>query len=189
MDEVILGPLSEIEIDELLRLGDDHFTEDDRNFIKDIAGGHPYLLQLTASVLWEIYEEGKEKNAMQRQQQAGRIVYDHVKEKLNMSWESWDQNRQKVFLSIALVPLEKQLKIRHIDVKSISKEINRYKMELDHLERYGFLKRDDTGNWQVYLGIFLRFLGEKVKPKYRGKHLDENRAKLSKLSFLRKLGL
>jgi hypothetical protein len=187
MDEVILGALTEGEIDELLRLADDRFTEDDRRFIKDIAGGHPYLLQLTASILWDIYEDGDEGEAMERQQSAGRVLYDQVKEKLDKTWKSWDENMQKVFVSIALVSLEKPLKIRHIDVKSISQEINRYKMELDNLERYGFLKTDEKENRQVYPGIFLRFIGDKVKPKYRGKQPDEKISKLS--SFLRKVGL
>jgi hypothetical protein len=190
MDEVILGPLSETEIDKLLRLGNDYFTEDDRNFIKDIAGGHPYLLQLTASILWEIYETENEENAIKRQQQAGQILYERMKEQLNFVWESWDESTQKVFVSIALVLLDKELKIQHIDVRSISKEIKRYKTELDNLERYGFLKKDDEGNWQVYSGIFLRFIGDKVKPKYRGKHQEGNISKLPQFSsFLRKLGL
>jgi len=189
MDEVILGPLAEGDIDELLRLADDRFTEDDRCFIKNIAGGHPYLLQLTASILWDIYEDGEDDDAMERQQNAGRVLYDQVKEKLNKTWESWDENMQKIFVSIALVALEKPLKIRHIDIKSINQEINRYKMELHELKQYGFLKTDEMGNWQVYPGIFLRFIGDKVKPKYRGKQPDENIPKPSKFSFLRKLGL
>jgi len=178
MDEVILGPLAEIEVDKLLRLSDEHFTEDDCNFIKDIAGGHPYILQLTASILWKIYAAGNEKDAIKRQQQAGQLLYERMKEQLNFVWESWDESTRKVFVSIALVLLDNELKIQHIDVRSISKEIKRYKTELDNLERYGFLKRDDEGNWQVYSGIFLRFIGDKVKPKYRGKHQDSNRPML-----------
>jgi hypothetical protein len=190
MDEVILGPLTEVEIDKLLHLGDEHFTEDDRHFIKDIAGGHPYLLQLTASILWEIYEEGNEEEAMKRQQEAGQLLYEHLKEQLDFVWESWDEKTQKVFVSIALVLLDKELKLQHIDAISISKEIKRYKMELDDLERYGFLKSDNEGNWQVYSGIFLRFIGDKVKPKYRGQHQDGDISKLPQFSrFLRKLGL
>ncbi|EDN71115.1 conserved hypothetical protein [Beggiatoa sp. PS] len=189
MDEVILGPLSEIEIDKLLHLGDEYFTENDRHFIKDIAGGHPYLLQLAASILWEIYEAEHEKNAIERQRQAGRVVYDHVKEQLNMTWEDWDKNTQRIFLAVALVPLDKELKIQHVDIKSVNEEAKRYKKELDNLERYGFLKKDNTGNWQVYPGIFLRFISERMKPKYRGKQPEENIPKVSKFSFLKKLGL
>jgi hypothetical protein len=59
MDEVILGPLAETDIDKLLRLGDDYFTKDDHCFIKQIAGANPYVLQLTASILFDSYKDKK----------------------------------------------------------------------------------------------------------------------------------
>jgi hypothetical protein len=37
-------------VKELLDQDDTHFSDDDRRFIKEIAGEHPYLLQIAASV-------------------------------------------------------------------------------------------------------------------------------------------
>ena len=188
MHEVILGPLAEVERDKLLGLADDRFTADDRDFITKLAGGHPYLLQLAASILWDIYEDGNEEDAMARQQQAGQLLYDYVKEKLNIAWESWNEDTQKAFTAIALIQIKKLkiMKIEHINLKKIDMEINRYRLELNNLERYGFIKKDNDGNWQIYPGIFLRFIESRLKPEYRGKYQDGNAQKPA--NFFKRLG-
>lgn len=190
MDEVILGALPEDDIDKLLQLDDDHFTTDDRIFIKQIAGGNPYLLQLTASILFDSYEEKNEQTIEERHRNVGTELYKTIKEKLNMTWNSWKENMKQVFLSIALVQLGKDNRYKYVDIESLNREIKNFKTELENLERYGFIKIDDRGDWQIYSGIFLRFIDEKIKDKYRGKDQNENIPKQSRFSkFLKKLGL
>lgn len=78
MDEITLGPLSEADIDTLLHQGDAYFTEDDRRFIKKLAGGHPYPLQLASSILWEEYEHGDDKEPLERQQRVEQAFHNKV---------------------------------------------------------------------------------------------------------------
>lgn len=191
MDEVILGPLADDDIDKLLRLGDDYFTKDDHCFIKQIAGANPYVLQLTASILFDSYKDKNDQSIEERHINVGKDLYKTIKEQLNITWNYWDNNMKKVFLSIAVVELGKDARYQYIDIKSINREAKNYKTELDNLEQYGFIRRDDRGDWQVYTGIFLRFIDEKIKDKYRGKDQDKNIAKQSSMfgNFLRKLGL
>ena len=61
--EITLGALSDSEIEELLNQSKQHFTNEERQFIKDIAGGHPHFLQLAVSTLWNAYEN-EEKNPL-----------------------------------------------------------------------------------------------------------------------------
>ncbi|MDM8558620.1 ATP-binding protein [Candidatus Parabeggiatoa sp. HSG14] len=180
MDEFVLGALSESEVDELLAQG--NFTDDDCGFIKDIAGGHPYLLQVVASTLWESYEDGNEDN-FAKQQRVKDYFYLKVKETLKNIWDSWDQEKQSIFMSVALVHLEKLgIKFpKEVDIKSISNSLSLKASSLIELERYGFLRRDDKmhGGWRVYPGIFLLFIIDIFKPEYRDKLSNKAWEKLS----------
>jgi len=162
-DEIVLGALAEKEIDELLHQGNNYFTKSDYLFIKEIAGGHPYLLQVAASLLWDAYEYGNVKNAKKRQQDLENEFYNRVEEILGNIWHSWSLDMQRAFYSV----VQSQ--------KGESEKIfpqKRYKSEQwRELEKYGFLisscknKLGDFINrfksnyckWQVYPRIFLLF--------------------------------
>ncbi|RKZ92234.1 MAG: hypothetical protein DRR19_04820 [Candidatus Parabeggiatoa sp. nov. 1] len=79
-EEVVLGALPDTEIDKLLHQGDAYFTDEDRSFLKEVAGGHPYLLKVAASNLWAEYEHGNEKKPIKRQQRVRQLIFDKFKE-------------------------------------------------------------------------------------------------------------
>jgi len=168
MDEVILGPLAEIEIDKLLRLADDRFTADDCRFITEIAGGHPYLLQMAASVLWDAYEDGdKSDDFSQRRQHVAQEFCSKVFDKLNQTWESWSLNMLKVFSSVALMQMNTltnppSMPVRlKLDKNKRVHHVTHLKRERDDLERYGFLAEDEIvhGGWRIQKGVFFTFCG------------------------------
>jgi hypothetical protein len=160
-DEIVLGALPETEIDELLRRGCDHFNQSDYRFIKEIAGRHPYLLQVAASLLWDAYENGNAKDAGKRQQQLKEEFYYKVEEILRNIWDSWSSDMQIAFNSVILSQkgeLKKKFpKKRYKSEEWI--ELNKYgfltsscKTKLDGF--ISFLKLDYC-KWQVYPRIFL----------------------------------
>jgi ABC-type iron transport system FetAB ATPase subunit len=177
MDEVILGPLSDSEIDKLLHLGNEYFTEDDRHFIKDIAGGHPYLLQTAASILWDAYEDGdKSDNLNQRRQHVAEEFLKKVINNLNTTWESWSSDMLRVFSSVALMqmdtltnppPTPMRLKL---DRNQLIRHIVHLKSERDDLDRHGFLTEDETirGGWRIKTGVFLPFIAAKLYREISG---------------------
>ncbi len=177
MDEIILGPLAEVEIDKLLHLGDEHFTEDDRHFIKDIAGGHPYLLQTAASILWDAYEDGdKSDDLNQRRQHVAQEFCSKVIDKLNHTWESWSPEMLRVFSSVALMQMDTltnppptPVRIK-LDRNQLLHHIVHLKRERNDLESYGFLTEDDTirGNWGIRTGVFLPFIAAKLSREISG---------------------
>ncbi len=174
LEEIVLGALSNSEIDELLHQGDIHFTDDDRRFIKDIAGGYPYLLEVAASILWEIYEE--KKVLINPHQHVKRELYLKVADTLNAIWKSWPQlmikehftSLQKVVISVALAEVKKwkiNFKKQGINIDHITKRFNGKEAELRQLERYGFLIKDTAilGGWRIYPKIFLPFSIQKLE--------------------------
>jgi len=200
MDEVILDALEETEIDKLLCLGDFYFKESDYRFIKNLAGGHPYLLQVAASILWNSYEQSNEEESS-KQQHVEQELYLKVKETLNRIWQSWTPSMQDAFTAIALSHLEKLNVVfpkRMIDLERIMSQLYEVKDEVNELERYGFLKEDEgvRGGWGLYPSVFLLFIvNRKLKPEYY-QALSHNLREelftpqnLTNFSFLQKLSI
>jgi len=136
--EIILGALSDASIDNLLQLRYHPFTEDDRCFIKDTAGGHPYLVQVAATILWEAYEN-KEPEPLAS---AEKTFYSRAKSTLNNILRSWAQSTTQAFLAVAR-----------------QQDVSRFDTELDELEKQGFVKQDkENGKWQVRAHVFSEFV-------------------------------
>jgi len=123
--EITLGALSESEIDELLNQSEQQFTDEERQFIKDVAGGHPHLLQLAVSALWNAYEE---ENPLKSAEQ---LFYNRTKSMLNNMLQSWSANTRQAFFSVAK-----------------NGKVSDFKNELEELEKQGFVI-NNNGTWQI----------------------------------------
>jgi hypothetical protein len=102
LDEIVLGPWPDLAVEEVLQWAGGRFTPADRRFLKEVAGGHPYLVQVAASSLWDAYEDEGE-DPLQRRQQAGLDFYDSVARVLERRlWRSWSPEQRVAFASVAL---------------------------------------------------------------------------------------
>jgi len=101
MAELTLGPLSEKDTAKLLQRGKEYFLPQDYHFMKNVAAGHPYLLQVVASALWETYED-EEDDPTQRRQLAGEQLHQEITPTLNDIWRLWTPEMRKTFTTIAL---------------------------------------------------------------------------------------
>jgi AAA+ ATPase superfamily predicted ATPase len=152
MDEVVLGALSSSAIDELLHQDEIHLDEDDRQFIKEIAGGYPDFLQVAASVLWEIYEDGEEENPLNRRQQAKQELSHKIEETLDKIWQFWLPNTRDAFLAVALAHLKTLDKSLEIEI-----EERDFSPQWYELKKHGFVEKEDSRGWRVCCGILLDF--------------------------------
>ena len=96
MEEIFLGPFSPKETSELIALGAGRFNSKDRKFLLNLAGGHPYLLQVASSALWETYEEGRMKSS-ERWLKSGETLYNQVQATLYDTWGLWSPEYEKGF--------------------------------------------------------------------------------------------
>jgi len=101
LSEITLGPLPYKAIAGLLRRAEGRFTLDDCRFIREIAGGHPYLLQVAASEQWEAYGEG-ERDTCRRWQQVGQSLYEEATLTLSDTWQFWVPAVRWAFTTVAL---------------------------------------------------------------------------------------
>jgi len=104
LTEITLGPWPESAVNELLRRAGECFALDDRQFVREVAGGHPYLLQTAASVLWEVCEDA-EGSPTRRRQQAGQELSDLSRPMLEDSWRCWSPRVRRAMIAVTLTQI------------------------------------------------------------------------------------
>ena len=101
--EVVLGPLTQKDTDILLNRAEDRCSSDNRRFIIEVAGGHPYLVQVAASALWDVIEDDTPPDA--RHLETAETLYDEVAYTLSETWRAWSPVTQQVFGNVAVAHL------------------------------------------------------------------------------------
>jgi len=162
LDEIALGPWPDKDVAELLRRAGDRFTTDDRRFVAEVSGGHPYLLQVAASALWEAYEEG-ERDPNRRRQQAGQSLYEAAKT-LSDTWWQWPPATRRALTAVALAHIPKLLEQRQFYVERLLRDLGDLGPELRSLAKQGFVAEDEAipGGWRVRPAAFLWWLADEL---------------------------
>lgn len=167
LSEISLRALPSEDIDGLLDQDRHHLTAQDRRFIQEVAGGHPYLVQVAGSALWEAYADG-ETDAEQRFQRAGQALYRETQRDLHDTWQLWSPETRRALSAVGLAHLNvlreqgHLFKSRRLDLKRLIREMNDYEPELRGLERQGFVVEDRNipGGWRVRPLVLLSWLGD-----------------------------
>jgi len=161
--EITLGPWPDKDIQGLLSRAADHFTAEDCRFIKQVAGGHPYLLQVAAYELWEAYEDGEEDSTVRRRQ-AWETLLDEAAMTLDNTWRLWPPAMRQAFAAVALTDVPRLLKQHDFDVERFIRDMRDFGPELRSLEKQGFVVADGNvpGGWRVRPQVFLWWLADEL---------------------------
>lgn len=168
-DEIILGPLTDKEVSQLLSRAGDRFTADDRHFVIDVGGGHPYLLQLAAAALWDAYEDHDADSPEKRRKQAGASLHNEASLIMNDTWHVWSPPIRKAFTAVGLAHIPFLLKDRTFYVERIFKDVRHFEPELRLLEKQGFVAEDanNPGGWRIRPAAFIWWLADEVRRTVR----------------------
>ena len=160
LDEITLGPWPDKDVAELLRRAGDRFTRDDRRFIAEVAGGHPYLLQVAAYELWEAYEEG-ERDPNLRRKQAGQKLYYEATRILGDTWRLWPPATRRAFTVIALTHIPAKGRLYE---ERLIRDLTDLELELRALAKQGFVAEDASipGGWRVRPQAVLWWLADEL---------------------------
>jgi len=161
--EITLGPLPAKDITRWLHRAESRFTRDDHQFIGRVAGGHPYLVQVAASALWEAYEDGED-DPNTRRQQAGQSLYAEAGRTLHDTWRIWSPATRQALTIVALAHIPKLLGQRELHVKRLVRDMRDLGPELEALKGKGLVTKDATipSGWKVRPGVFLWWLADEL---------------------------
>jgi len=162
---VILGPLSERELSELLTRAGDSFDERDRAFVARISGRQPYLAQAAAAALWDAVDEGA--TGVDRYREAGSAMYRQVRHHFADTWKYWSNATRKGVTAVALVETPRLLNQHSFDVSALENDITDYSPELASVAEMGLLRTDERGDWVVAQGAFLWWLADEIRRNVR----------------------
>ena len=165
LDEIPLRPFSKERVDQILGLSG-HFSADDRKFIHDLAGGHPYFVQALASELWEIYEDRNIGDPIERRTLATEEFYAIANATLEDIWRLWTPQMQKAFITIVLDEMPRTLGDLNIEfyIRDLLKKLPTYVPELKELKRRGFIKEDRSleSHYCVTAQVMSQFIADEL---------------------------
>lgn len=171
---LVLKPFSGNEVDSLLKLAGRRFTKQEKQFVQDLSGGHPYLLQVAASVLWESYAD-KEKDTGVRQKKVSDELYREANDTLSVSWNLWSPKTKIAFMAIALDEIPMLLPTRSFDVTALVERLDDFEPEIRFLAEQGYIIPDkllDSG-WQVGIKAYDWWLADELRRALRNEESFE----------------
>ena len=163
--ELRLGPLPKRDVAHLLAYAQNQFDSNDRQFVVLASGRHPYLVQLTADILWEVDQEGKQ--GVERYRLAGEELRIQSEGHFADTWRAWSNAERKVIMAIALAQMALLIEDHYFEWSNLIEDINDYTPELRGLEKSGTIVKVRKGDRQIKQRALLWWLADEVKRMVR----------------------
>ncbi|MFN2134702.1 MAG: AAA family ATPase [Candidatus Promineifilaceae bacterium] len=163
--ELRLGALPKSDAATLLAHAGDRFSTRDREFVTLASGRHPYLLQLTADLMWEAVTEVAD--ATERYQQVAEELRMQSEGHFADTWRSWSNAERKVVIAISLAQISELAEEHRFDWSNLIEDISDYSPEIRGLEKSGTIVEVENGKWQVTQGAMLWWLADEIKRQVR----------------------
>jgi hypothetical protein len=175
--EVRLPLLNPTEVDELLnralRRTKIRFSQEERDYIRRVTGGHPYLVQAAAAALFDAIT----------QRQVGEVRFAHM----NKALRSWTEahfddmwwhltlQAQRTMYDLALA----ELNLNHrADNNSITEKLVLNDVGLRQLAEDGLIEETDPGGWRISAESFASWIVDNATPTSQSTpQLDATQAK------------
>lgn len=155
--EEVLGPLERDEVDQILARAAGRFSSEDHHLIHELAAGHPYLVQLTADVLFRAYDDGEHDPAARRTAAAARALRE-ASRVLADTWRQWSPSQRFLVAAAAASA--------HVAPPASLVDPSRFLGEIDSLCAQGFLVTDGA-SFAVKPGLLRAFCLGELRAKIR----------------------
>ena len=145
------------------------FKISDQRFIRHVAGGHPYLLQIACYELWELYHEKGTDESCHLSTTAD-IIYQAATHVMADTWQHWTPAVRMVITIIALNQAPTLLH-REFDSEELLYDLQDFAPELRQLEQQGFICKTDSQSlpWKIRPTAFLWWLADELTRTVRNK--------------------
>jgi len=161
--EQSLGVFSENDCLRLLGKATPNFSGQESQFLIQVSGGHPWLLQIAATELWMLRDED-ENNLEQRLQDTGDHVYEQSDQFLRNVWDLWEPSMRLPVALIALGQAKELVNGKKFKQDTILKDLSQYRPELRQLSKLGFVAEapDLPSGWKIQADVMLWWLADEL---------------------------
>lgn len=163
--ELRLGALKPDALTALLDQAGDHITDLDREYVRRVSGGHPYLAQVAAAMLWDAQEDGL--TGRERYRVAGQNLYRQTRLHFSDTWNFWSNTTRKAITAVALVEIPRLLGDHNFKISELVEDLDDYGEELDMLQVSGTLVQNEEGEWNVAQDALLWWLADELRRNVR----------------------
>ena len=173
--EMPLGGFSENDALEVLRQGESQLGDEDRRYVLSVAGGHPYLLQATASALCDARDEGIEE-PFERHLAAGRQIYTEHQAHFADTWRVWSPFTRRAVTMVALAQASEMVPTRTFELEGLLSDLRDLVPELNSLQTRSIIEEDDAvaGGYRLGQGAMLWWLADELVRSVRSDRLFED---------------
>lgn len=164
--QIRVGVLSNREVSIILNHNDVAFSNAERAFIVSVAGGHPYLIKIASSILWSELFRNKDKTWYL---EVGKQIYTETQLHFDQIWHLWTPAKRKAITAVALIQTPYILKNHNFIPDDFVKEIHKFSPEIEELESFGYLERDEKvpGGYKLTQGAMLWWLADELSKTLR----------------------
>lgn len=183
--EISLGPFPEADVKSLLDLAGERFTATERRGVREVAGGHPFLLQVAAAALWEAGEEGLLEPRQRLAFMARQMRREH-RAHFHDTWRLWGPEVRRAFTAVALSHTAELVPNRRFLASPLLRVLQESGPELDDLEAVGLIRRADgpSPGWRVTCQAMLWWLADELARTVRSEQPFEEWLRLQELDGL-----
>ncbi len=158
LEEIVLGQFSAKAAGDLLAL-DKRFTPAERQALYRLCGGHPYLLQVAASALWNVYKED-EGDPARRLASVQKFLLAQAAPTLADTWRAWTPAARRAFTILALDNAPTLLGERSFDLNALLRTLHENTPEIYFLEQRGYISPDArfASEWKISAEMMIHWL-------------------------------
>ena len=159
--EIRLGALTQEILGALLDRAGVQFDGADRSFVFRVSGGHPYVAQAAASLLWDAIDDGL--SGTERYLATARGLHRQTTAHFADSWRGWSNETRKAVTAVALAQFPALAGDRRFQVTDLVEHLDDYEPELSALVTAGVLRRSDAAEWSITQEAFLWWLADELR--------------------------
>ena len=163
--EIQLGALKTKDLQRLLVKCEDVFSLTDIDYVKRVSGGHPYLAQTAAAMLWDAYDE--ELIGADLYRSASQNLYRQSRQHFADTWNFWSNAMRKTVTAVALAQIPRLLAEHKFKVSELVEDFDDFGPELDVLEVSGVLIKNENDEWIVAQDALLWWLADELRRNVR----------------------
>jgi len=169
----------------LIKRSENTFFKHDYNFIKEISGGHPYLLQTASSKLWDFYNINIDINNYSNiYEKVGREIFNELESHFLDTWNNWDNAFRKVITIIALEQLSDAQLSHHFSIERLAETPQDFLSERQKLLDSGIIKKNGSNNYVVTSKAFLWWLADEIKRNVRDESEFKNWLQINEIDWV-----